>query len=489
MAQAARLSLRLQRELKLLLSDPPPSTTFPFLSGGSDLSSLTTIEAHMEGPEGTVYAKGTFKIKIQVPERYPFQPPVVTFATPIYHPNIDTGGRICLDILNLPPKGAWQPSLNISTVITSIMLLLSEPNPDDGLMCEASREYKYNRQAFDQKARAMTEKHARSGVGEQNLGNQSAHVHTDLTKMVAEGVKSESKVESVVGVPSDNTPSMISKKLSLEASTSSCHERDNDRGTNEVLKDESFMQKPAKASYGGALKGNSDINAARRYNKLSMSRSKLSIVTKDENASMDALESKHLQSAEQNPPPSLPMPSTWPHSNLSTGSSASSMSLHGANVDSKEVCKKASYVGKKLSLGHKGSSSLSRKTADKENIKPMETLLSSGQQSPRRKSTSSGRKPSLVPLTQLQQESNVANSHTCLPLQNRSDEVLTKSKSSCPEHGDRIACDTRHCGQEESLPPATDSIIVLDSEDSEEETGLTRPTLRLRMLKRRKSQA
>ncbi|KAF3509878.1 hypothetical protein F2Q69_00004266 [Brassica cretica] len=57
-------------------------------------------------------------------------------------------------------NGAWQPSLNISTVLTSIGLVLSEPNPDDGLMCEVSREYKYNRQAFDYKAREMTQKYA-----------------------------------------------------------------------------------------------------------------------------------------------------------------------------------------------------------------------------------------------------------------------------------------------------------------------------------------
>ncbi|XP_058074395.1 probable ubiquitin-conjugating enzyme E2 37 [Magnolia sinica] len=217
MAHAARLDLRMQKELKLLATDPPPGVSLPFLSNqsSSGSSSLSTIDARIEGPEGTVYAKGIFNIRIQIPDRYPFQPPNVTFVTPIYHPNIDNGGRICLDILNLPPKGAWQPSLNISTVLTSIGLLLSEPNPDDGLMCEASREYKYNRQAFDQKARSWTERYAKPGTG----GDSSSRgLLVSPSTMEVEGVepgfksaidKCESRRKKLCG---------ISGKLSLETS-------------------------------------------------------------------------------------------------------------------------------------------------------------------------------------------------------------------------------------------------------------------------------
>ena len=33
-------------------------------------------------------------------------------------------------------QGAWKPCLNISTVLTSIQLLMAEPNPEDPLMTE-----------------------------------------------------------------------------------------------------------------------------------------------------------------------------------------------------------------------------------------------------------------------------------------------------------------------------------------------------------------
>ena len=67
------------------------------------------------------------------------EPPKLRFLTPIYHPNIDSAGRICLDSLKMPPKGAWKPPLNLSTLLTTVQLLMSEPNPEDPLMTDIVR--------------------------------------------------------------------------------------------------------------------------------------------------------------------------------------------------------------------------------------------------------------------------------------------------------------------------------------------------------------
>ncbi|XP_025957064.1 ubiquitin-conjugating enzyme E2 T isoform X2 [Dromaius novaehollandiae] len=146
---------RLKRELALLAAEPPPGVTC-----WQDENQLDDLRAQILGSADTPYEKGIFNLEIVVPERYPFEPPKIRFLTPIYHPNIDSAGRICLDVLKLPPKGAWRPSLNISTLLTSIQLLMAEPNPDDPLMADISSEYKYNKQLFLTNAKEWTKKYA-----------------------------------------------------------------------------------------------------------------------------------------------------------------------------------------------------------------------------------------------------------------------------------------------------------------------------------------
>ncbi|XP_062834804.1 ubiquitin-conjugating enzyme E2 T isoform X3 [Anolis carolinensis] len=161
---------RLKRELHLLTTEPPPGITC--WQNGSRIDEL---KAQILGSANTPYEKGLFDVEVIVPERYPFEPPKMRFLTPIYHPNIDSAGRICLDVLKLPPKGAWRPSLNISTLLTSVQLLMNEPNPDDPLMADISSEYKYNKQEFLRNARQWTEKYASQTTMALETANKENH--------------------------------------------------------------------------------------------------------------------------------------------------------------------------------------------------------------------------------------------------------------------------------------------------------------------------
>lgn len=148
----------------LAASAPPGIAAWPLEDDGDSSQCLYELEAEITGATDTPYAGGGFRLRVTIPQDYPVKPPAVRFVTKIYHPNIDTQGRICLDTLNMPPKGAWKPSLNILTVLASIQLLMSHPNADDGLMADITDEYKRFPARFEATAREWTIKYARSDL-------------------------------------------------------------------------------------------------------------------------------------------------------------------------------------------------------------------------------------------------------------------------------------------------------------------------------------
>ena len=93
MARAARIS----KELVMLRTSPPPGAQcWP-----AEADKVDRLEADIMGPGDTPYQGGVFRLEILIPDRYPFEPPKMRFTTKIYHPNVDEGGRICLDILKV----------------------------------------------------------------------------------------------------------------------------------------------------------------------------------------------------------------------------------------------------------------------------------------------------------------------------------------------------------------------------------------------------
>jgi len=126
-----------------------------------------------------IYEGGVFPIELEMSENYPFDPPIVTMWSKIWHPNIKAkdpplithwvGGKpvhwdICVNIITKD----WLPGSNLLMIIRELQVLLSlfdNPemrtafNPSDPLNPEAAQQYQRDASGFKQKAREWVQQY------------------------------------------------------------------------------------------------------------------------------------------------------------------------------------------------------------------------------------------------------------------------------------------------------------------------------------------
>jgi len=119
---------------------------------------MTDIQAVVEGPPGTPYAGGAWRIKLVLSRDYPASPPKAFFLTKIFHPNVGPQGEICVNTL----KKDWKPDLGIKHILLTIKCLLIVPNPESALNEEAGKLLLEQYDSYCERAKLYTDIHAKS---------------------------------------------------------------------------------------------------------------------------------------------------------------------------------------------------------------------------------------------------------------------------------------------------------------------------------------
>uniref|UniRef100_H2ZIN6 E2 ubiquitin-conjugating enzyme n=1 Tax=Ciona savignyi TaxID=51511 RepID=H2ZIN6_CIOSA len=141
---------------------------------------VSEIHATIEGPQGTPFAGGIFKMKLCLTKDFPSSPPKGFFQTKIFHPNVSASGEICVNTL----KQDWNSKMGIRNVLLTIKCLLIHPNPESALNEEAGRLLLEHYSDYEDRAKLMTEIHAlppgsRAPKNEEKPSTSGLHRHIE----------------------------------------------------------------------------------------------------------------------------------------------------------------------------------------------------------------------------------------------------------------------------------------------------------------------
>ncbi|UJR11949.1 hypothetical protein I4U23_016127 [Adineta vaga] len=97
-----------------------------------------------------IFNQAAFQIEIKLLSEYPFKAPEVRFVKKIYHPNVDSDGKICDQLLYEGEE--HKPTTPLLYIIKRIAFLIDNPKLDHAVNHEIAVEYEFNRPEFNRKA-------------------------------------------------------------------------------------------------------------------------------------------------------------------------------------------------------------------------------------------------------------------------------------------------------------------------------------------------
>lgn len=100
-------------------------------------------------PEQGIWRCGKFDFQFVIPNGFPFDRPLVTCMTRIWHPNIEETGAVCLNIL----RDSYTPVMSILQLAIGLQFLFTDPNPASPLNQEASSQLEVDPEGFEKKAK------------------------------------------------------------------------------------------------------------------------------------------------------------------------------------------------------------------------------------------------------------------------------------------------------------------------------------------------